>query len=123
MTKIYHNPKCSKSRRALELLQNHNVEVEVVSYLKNGLSVEEVNDIVKVLGVGSVLDIIRVDEVEYKDYVSSFSAINDDVPSSLIESALVDILVKYPKLLQRPIVLHNGKGVLGRPPERVLGLF
>ena len=127
MAKIYHNAKCSNSRRALELLRSHNIEVEVVSYLDSGLSVFEVEEIVRVLGVGSVLDIVRVDEWEYRDCVnslsSSCSSVNDDGTSSLTESELIDILVKYPKLLQRPIAIHNGKGVVGRPPERVLGLF
>lgn len=111
---IYHNPRCSKSRETLKLLQDNGVEPEIVEYLKGGLSVAVVKDILEVLDC-SVRDILRMKEVDYKDNGLS------DV--SLSDGDLIGAIVKFPKILERPIVIRGRDGVVGRPPENVLSLL
>lgn len=111
---IYHNPRCSKSRETLKLLEENGIEPKICLYLKDPLSADIVANLVKQLGV-PVRDIIRTSEAEYKDNGLSDSALTDQ--------QLLDAIVEYPKLLQRPIVVKGDKAVIGRPPESVLELI
>ncbi len=112
--KIYHNPRCSKSRQTLELLNENNHEPEIVLYLETPPDKSELADIVNKLGM-SVRDIIRTGEDPYKD-----NNLGDD---SLSDDALLDAIVTDPILLQRPIVVSGDQARIGRPPESVLEIL
>lgn len=112
-TRIFHNPRCSKSRATLALLQAHNIEHEVVEYLRDSPSRAELAQLLKKLG-GRAADIVRFNEPEFAQTGLAKDA--DD-------AALLAAIEQYPKLLQRPIVEHGGRARIGRPPEAVLELF
>ena len=111
---IYHNPRCSKSRETLNLLQSKNTEPSVVEYLKTPLSHEQISTLVSQLGFNSARDLMRTKEEQYK-------ALNLKDENS--ESVLIDAMVENPKLIERPIVVSNNKAALGRPPENVLSVL
>ena len=114
MVTIYHNPRCSKSRQTLQLLQDNNVSPEVVEYLKTPLDKTQLTELISKLGI-SVRDIIRKSEQDYKDRALSNSDLSDD--------ALLNAIVEAPKLMQRPIVVNGNKAAIGRPPENVLEIL
>lgn len=108
--KIYHNPRCSKSRQAVQLLQDKGLVFETILYLETGLQKDEIVNLLQMLKC-SVFDIIREKEVEYKTHgLDKANVMYDDV---------VDALVKCPKLLERPIVINNNKAVIGRPIDNI----
>ena len=111
---IYHNPRCSKSRQTLEILNKQNVETKIVLYLETPPSAEEVTSILQKLGLSS-RDIIRKGEEEYK-----LLNIKDQ---SLTENELITFMSENPKLIERPIVVKDDKAIIGRPPENVLSLL
>ncbi len=112
---IYHNPRCSKSRASLALLRNENIDlISIVEYLKNPPTSEQLKDILNMLGM-QARQLMRTNEKVYKEN-------NLDSPK-LTEDELVAAMVKFPILIERPIVISNGKAVIGRPPERVLELL
>jgi arsenate reductase len=110
--KIYHNPRCSKSRAALALLAERTVDFDVVEYLDTPLSKETLRELTHKLGT-PVLALVRTEEPEFREH--SGRALSDD--------ALLDLLVAHPRLVQRPIVELGEQARIGRPPERVLELF
>lgn len=112
---IYHNPRCSKSRQTMALLEENNITPKVILYLENVPSHQELQHIIKNLGVASPRGIMRVKEAEYKD-----NNLNDD---SLTEDQLLDAIVKFPKILERPIVVNGDKVAIGRPPENILSII
>jgi len=111
---MYHNPRCSKSRQALKLLQEKGVEPTIVEYLKTPPDAKTLKTILKKLGM-EPRALMRRKEAPYKD-------LKLDDPS-LGEDTLVDSMVANPVLIERPIVLANGKAALGRPPEKVLEIL
>ena len=111
---IYHNPKCSKSRKALEIIRSKNIEPTIILYLINKLSKTEVKKLLSKLGL-SIRDILRTGEDEYKNHNLKNENLTDD--------KLIDFLIKFPKLLQRPIVVKDNKAVIGRPPENILDVL
>ena len=111
---IYHNPRCSKSRQTLALLQEKGIEPEIVLYLENTPSVDELKAVQEKLGV-DIRDIIRTGEDAYKE-----QNLKDN---SLSEDELLSAMIASPKLIQRPIVIKGNKAVVGRPPENVLDLI
>ncbi|TMP70283.1 arsenate reductase (glutaredoxin) [Pseudoalteromonas sp. S1609] len=111
---IYHNPRCSKSRETLNLLQSKNIEPSVVEYLKTPLSHEQISTLVSQLGFNSARALMRTKEEQYK--ALNLKDEND-------ESALIAAMVEHPKLIERPIVVSNNKAALGRPPENVLSVL
>ena len=111
---ILHNPRCSKSRQTLALLEENGVSPEVVEYLKTPPTAEQLADIVNKLGV-SVRDIIRVKEAEYKETGADNQALSD--------AEVINILINTPKLIERPIVINGDKAAIGRPPENVLAII
>lgn len=111
---IYHNPRCSKSRQTLALLEEQNINVEIVEYLKTPLSYQDLQSLSESLDITSVLDMVRVKEPEFKEAGLTKESNND---------TLLHAIVQYPKLLERPIVVYKGKAAIGRPPENVLKLF
>ena len=111
--KIYHNPRCTKSRETLKLLEDKGIEAEVVEYLKQPPSHAELADVLAKLGL-KPRQLMRTKEAEYK-------ANGLDDPS-LSDSELIEAMVRIPKLIERPIVINNGKAAIGRPPENVLAI-
>jgi len=109
--KIYHNPRCGKSRDTLKLLEEQGIQPEVIEYLKNPPTTEELQDILHKLAI-KPRELMRTKEPEYKD--------NDLNDPSLTDIELIEAMVRIPKLIERPIVLANGKAALGRPPIAVL---
>lgn len=112
--KIYHNPRCTKSRQTLQLLKDKGIEPDIIEYLKTPPSAEELADILQKLGM-EPRDLMRKNEAEYK-------ANNLDNPA-LDRLALINGMVANPILIERPIVVANGKAVIGRPPENVLSIL
>lgn len=112
--KIFHNPRCSKSRQTLELLQNSDQQPEIVEYLKTPPSKQELKDILDMLGL-SPRQLMRTHEAEYKG-----NGLDDE---KLSDDQLIDAMVSHPKLIERPIVISNGKAAIGRPPEKVLEIL
>lgn len=110
---IYHNPRCRKSRETLELIQNTGKVPEIVEYLKNPLSKMELKDVLSKLGKKAE-DIIRKNESEFKDNYKDKTLTEDDY---------LDMMVKFPKLMERPIVVEGNKAVIGRPPEKVMSIL
>ena len=111
---IYHNPRCSKSRQTLKLLQDQGLEPEVVPYLEQPPSTTALKEILGLLGL-EARDLMRRKE-------SAYLELGLDDPS-LSEDQLVAAMVESPILIERPIVLANGKAALGRPPEDVLKIL
>ncbi|MGZ5012182.1 MAG: arsenate reductase (glutaredoxin) [Methylobacter sp.] len=112
--KIYHNPRCGKSRQTLQLLQERGIEPEIIEYLKTPPSAQELDDILQKLDM-EPRELMRKKESEYK--VAGL----DDV--SLDRQALITAMVNNPILIERPIVIANGKAAIGRPPESVLTIL
>ena len=108
---IFHNPRCSKSRQTLALLEENGHTPEIVEYLKTPPSKEQLKEILTALGM-SPRELMRKGEAEYKE--------NNLSDENLSEDALIDAMVKFPKLIERPIVIKDGKVKIGRPPEGVL---
>ena len=106
---VYHNPRCSKSRMALSHLEDMGATVEVIEYLKSIPSKEEMKSVLKKLNMPAI-DIIRKGEQEYKDNFKDKELSNDE---------WIDAMVKYPKLIERPIVIKSNKAVVARPAERI----
>jgi arsenate reductase len=111
---IYHNPRCSKSRQTLQLLKDQGVEPEVVEYLKTPPDRATLEKILDMLGL-EPRELMRRKEKEYKEN-------NLDDPA-LTRTQLIDAMIAHPKLIERPIVIKNGKAALGRPPEQVLEIL
>ena len=111
---IYHNPRCSKSRATLQILQDKGVEPTIIEYLKTPPNPSEIDDILNLLGIAP-RDLMRKNEAEYKA-----TGMDDD---SLDREALIKGMNQNPKLIERPIVLANGKVAIGRPPESVLDIL
>jgi len=112
--KIYHNPRCSKSRAALALLEENDVTPEIIYYLDNPPSTSELKSLLQKLHMG-IRDILRKSEAEYEAL-----GLGDD---TLSEEIIYDLVAQHPILIERPIVVRGNKAVLGRPPENVLQLL
>ena len=112
--RILHNPRCSKSRATLALLQDKGIIPEVILYLEDPPSAKQLAEICQLLKL-SPRDLIRSNEAEYREL-----QLND---SSLSDRRLLQALEEHPRLLQRPIVLSKGKAAIGRPPEAVLKIL
>ena len=111
--KIYHNPRCSKSRQTLQLIRERGVEPEVVRYLDTPPTKEELRELLQKLGLKPE-DIVRKKEALYRERYKG---------KTLSDEEWLEVLSQNPKLIERPIVVEGNKAVLGRPPERVLELF
>src|SRR5699024_1686589 len=110
---LYHNPRCSKSRGALELLQERGIEPEIVRYLDTPPDAAALRALVKQLGMAP-RDLLRKGEDEYQALGLADSAIGDD--------AILQAMAAHPRLIERPILVRGERAVIGRPPERVLAL-
>ena len=110
---IYHNPRCSKSRKALELLRERGIEPNIVEYLKSPPDKADLRKITKMLGLNAE-QIVRKGEDAFKQHFAG---------KTLTEDQWLDALAKYPILIERPIVIKGSQAALGRPPENVLELL
>jgi len=110
--RIYHNPRCSKSRQTLELLEQRKIDLDIVEYLKTPPTKAELKALLRKLGLRAA-DIVRTNEPEYREAA----------PENPTDDELLDLIVAHPKLLQRPIVVAGDRARIGRPPEQVLDLF
>lgn len=111
--KIYHNPRCSKSRQTLSLLIDNDVDPEIFEYLKTPPTAEELNEVIKMLGI-KPFDLVRKGEAVYKEKYKG---------RELSDIAWIKAMVENPKLIERPIVIDGNQARLGRPPELVLELL
>ena len=113
MIKIYHNNRCRKSRSGLEILENSGKDFEVIKYLENIPTKEELNALIKLLGIEPI-DLVRKNEAIWKSEYK-----NKDLSNAVI----IDAMLTHPKLIERPIVVCGNQAVIGRPPERILELI
>ncbi|MGI1671394.1 MAG: arsenate reductase (glutaredoxin) [Neptuniibacter sp.] len=111
---IYHNPRCSKSRQTLALLQENGITPEVRKYLDDAPSAEELKLVLSQLGI-SARELLRTKEAEYKE-----NGLND---SSLSDEQIIKVMTEVPKLIERPIVIKGDQARIGRPPESVLEII
>lgn len=109
MIKIYHNPRCRKSREGLAILENSGKEFEIIKYLDDNLSEKELNEIINLLKI-SPIDLVRKTEKTWKENYKG---------KELSDKEIVIAMLKYPKLIERPIVVNNNKAVIGRPSEEI----
>ncbi|MDX9875072.1 MAG: arsenate reductase (glutaredoxin) [Spongiibacteraceae bacterium] len=111
---FYHNPRCSKSRQALQLLQERGIEPRIVPYLEQPPSAEELRDLLAALGMAP-RQLLRTGEEAYREQGLADTSLDD--------AALIEAMVQTPRLIERPIVRRGERAVVGRPPERVLELL
>jgi arsenate reductase len=109
MIKIYHNPRCRKSREGLQLLKESKQEFKIIEYLKEAPSFDELKSIINLLGI-TPLELIRKNESIWKKNYKGKELTNDEVIRAMTE---------HPKLIERPIVINKEKAVIGRPPENI----
>lgn len=112
---IYHNPRCSKSRETLALLEDRGIKPQVIRYLETPPNAETLKTLVKQLGFSSARQLMRHKEEEYKSAGLDNPALSED--------QLLAAMIAQPKLIERPIVLANGQARIGRPPEQVLEIL
>jgi len=113
MIRIYHNPRCRKSRAGLEYLQDKTGDFETIDYIRNGISREEIREILAKMNT-SPSNLVRTQEDYYKKKLKG-----KDIP----DEDWIDILAENPKLIQRPIIVTEHKAVLGQPPENIDNLL
>ena len=113
-TRIFHNPRCSKSRQTLELLTERGIEPEIIRYLETPPTEQELKDILSALNL-TPRELMRTKEKEYKEQGLNNPELSDE--------QLIAAMIATPKLIERPIVIANGKLALGRPPENVLSIL
>lgn len=112
--RIYHNPECSKSRAALALLEENDVDPQIIYYMETPPSIDEIKSLLAKLDL-KLLDIIRRSEDDFDEL-----SLDDE---TLSEEIILDLLQKHPQLLQRPIVVKGDNAIIARPPEDVLTLI
>lgn len=107
---IWHNPKCSKSREALAILEENGCESEVVKYLEKQLDKKEIKELLNMLKL-SPRELMRVKEEIYKEL---------NLKKEMDEEKLIEAMVSYPILIERPVIIKNGKAIIGRPTSRIV---
>jgi len=113
MIKIYHNPRCGKSREGLAILENSGKEFEVIKYLDEVPTKNDLKSILVVLGIPPI-ELVRTNEAIWKEKFKGKSLTDDEIVIAMAEN---------PKLIERPIVIRNKEGVIGRPPDKIKGLL
>lgn len=109
MIKIYHNPRCRKSREGLQILEESGKDFEIVKYLENTPTKEELSDIINLLGIKPI-DLVRKNESIWKENYKN---------KQLSDNEIITAMVENPKLIERPIVVNKNKAIVGRPPESI----
>lgn len=113
MIKIYHNPRCTKSRQGIAFLEENEIKFEVVKYLENNPSKEELKHILKLLGF-SPIELVRKNEAIWKEQFKG---------KDLSDEAIIDAMLANPKLIERPIISNGTKAVIGRPTENIKSIL
>ena len=113
MIKIYHNPRCTKSREGLKILEESGQDFEVIKYLEDIPDNKELKEIIRILGI-TAEQLVRKNEAIWKENFKGKVLSDDDI---------VDAMVQYPKLIERPIVVNKNKAVIGRPPQDILKIL
>lgn len=113
MIKIYHNPRCSKSRQGVELLENSGKGFQIIKYLENVPSEKELTGIINLLDI-TPIQLIRKTEKIWKEEFKG---------KELTDIEIIKAMIENPKLIERPIVTNNKKAVIGRPPENILSII
>ncbi len=113
MIKIYHNPRCSKSREGLKILENSGKEFQVIKYLEEIPTENELKEMIQLLGI-EPKQLLRKGEPIWKEKFKGKTLSDDQV---------IAAMVKYPKLLERPVVISGKKAVIGRPPNKILEII
>ena len=113
MLKIYHNPRCSKSRQGLELLENSGKEFEIIKYLENIPSKEELTSIIEKLQIKPI-ELVRKNEAIWKENYKG---------KEVSDSEIIDAMIQNPKLIERPIVINSDKAAIGRPLENIQNIL
>lgn len=113
MIKIYHNNRCGKSRCGLDILEKSGKDFEIIKYLEKIPTKKELEHIIKLLGI-TPSDLVRKNEAIWKENYKN---------KSLTDEAIINAMIRYPKLIERPIVINGNKAVIGRPPENILGII
>jgi arsenate reductase len=111
--KIYHNPRCSKSRNTLAIIESKTSVIEIIDYIKNPIKFEEIKLIIEKLKIKAI-SLVRINESIWREHYKGKEMTDEEVIKAIIE---------HPKLMERPIVTTNKKAIIGRPPENVLSLF
>lgn len=106
---IWHNPRCSKSRNAINLLEEKNINADVVKYLENSPSIEEIKNVLSLLGMGAK-ELMRKGESVYKEL--NLAEVND-------EAKLIETMAQNPILIERPVIIRGNKAVIARPIENL----
>ncbi len=109
MIKIYHNPKCSKSREGLCKIENLNRDFEIINYINNPLTFSELKNIIKLLNIEPI-ELVRVKETIWKENYKDKNLTNDEI---------IEAMVAHPKLIERPIVVNGNKAVIARPIKKI----
>lgn len=107
--KVYHNPRCTKSRNSLKYLEDKGLDYETVEYLKEPLTFDELKKVIKLLGIKPE-ELLRKNEAEYKEFFKG---------KDLSDDEWIQVMIDYPKLMERPILVNNGKAVVARPTEKI----
>ena len=113
MTTLYHNPRCSKSREALNLLEENGETIEVINYLETPPSREELAQLIALLKIKPI-ELVRTQENDWKAHFKG---------KNISDSDIIDAMVQFPKLIERPIAIKGSRAVIGRPPSLVLGIM
>ncbi|MCA0931141.1 arsenate reductase (glutaredoxin) [Lutimonas saemankumensis] len=111
--KIYHNPRCSKSRQGLAIVKEANVDFEIREYLKEPVSAEELTEILRKLDIPAI-ELVRKNERDWKENFKN---------KNLSEQEVIEAMIEFPKLIERPIFVKGEKAVIGRPPEKIKDLL
>ncbi|WP_299247657.1 arsenate reductase (glutaredoxin) [uncultured Aquimarina sp.] len=113
MTTIYHNPRCSKSRQCLAILEEKNEDLNIIKYLDTPLTEKKLSEIIDLLGIKPI-DLVRKNEAIWKQEYKG---------KDIADNELIKIMCEHPKLIERPIVIKNNKAIIGRPPEKVIDIL
>ncbi|WP_299061082.1 arsenate reductase (glutaredoxin) [uncultured Polaribacter sp.] len=113
MIRIYHNPRCRKSREGLEILENSKKEFKVVKYLDEIPSEKELTNIIQLLGITPIQLVRKTEKIWKENYKGK----------EMSDAEIIKAMLDNPKLIERPIVINNNKAVIGRPPEDILSII
>lgn len=113
MIKIYHNPRCRKSREGLQILEESGKEFEVIKYLENVPTENELSSIIKKLGISPIQLVRKTEKIWKENYKGK----------EISDAEIIVAMLEHPKLIERPIVINNNKAVVGRPPESILSVI
>lgn len=113
MIEIYHNPRCSKSREGLQILEQTGKDFKIIKYLEDTPNFQKLNKIIKLLKMKPI-ELVRENEKIWKEHFKN---------SNLSDNELIKIMVKHPNLIERPIVINGNKATIGRPPSKILEII